>query len=706
MPLLAAAVLSLQIIEAQAPTVIAQQVTAEAVEWRPAPWVPLASASLTREDLALVGWDAATAVQLLKARAGTTFREDRVYVDGMPASGLPAAAAIGRVSINPDPFSVLFSESDQNVIEVISATPDRAFRWSASLLPPEIGARNLLAPDLRTARSARSASGSGGLPGTPLTFSADVNFAATRDERPVFSSASGTPSSVESSSSGHSMTVGVVGRWHSTVTARLTFASTRGRGTAIDSGGFVGAASSTDNAMASDDGRLVVNVDRPRYEYRSGLAYTSMRSAFAAEADGPSVVILDVMTAGGAPAQATGVAARGWLWNNVLTARDASWLAGWSLSSSGNRETIDPNPDGQLMFGSTAEYAAAAAGLGGGTLTRVPGRVDRQLTTTAGALFAQRQWQLSPRALVRAGARADYQTDDGIALSPRVSARVHTRFVTMQSGAGVFRQNWSNDVLMQALRFGNDGAERVIDDVPARSASAPGFTRPVSLVVRNGIQIRRNRIGAGFEHAWTVGIDRAGSRRLRTVDGWLDQLESGRRLRRHQLHGRVEYSVGRATITAHYERVISFDDSDGAFAFPERQDDVAREWARSTGVSPNNVSIVGDLPPVAGINAGVVFTARSRAPLDIRTGLDVDGTGLYVDRGGWPRNSGSGPEYRSLDAFARRRIGWLDVTLAVDNLLDAPNVDRVGSTLASPFFERPIAVQPGRSVRMSVRLVR
>ena len=70
-------------------------------------WAPLASARLTPPDFALTGWDPALALRYAKARAGATLGADQVYVDGLPARGLPPPTAIAELAVNPDPFSVL-----------------------------------------------------------------------------------------------------------------------------------------------------------------------------------------------------------------------------------------------------------------------------------------------------------------------------------------------------------------------------------------------------------------------------------------------------------------------------------------------------------------------------------------------------------------------------------------------------------------------
>ena len=317
-------------------------------------------------------------------------------------------------------------------------------------------------------------------------------------------------------------------------------------------------------------------------------------------------------------------------------------------------------------------------------------------------------------------------SDAGLILVRELDER---RDFTLQSGVGLFRQNWSNDVLMQARRFESTSAEWLVSDVPlpdragdteverVRTVIAGNFHRPLSLVARHGMVFRRARLMSGLEYTWTAGRARPGSRRLAVVNGWVDRLESSRRLRRHQLHAVLGYGFAGATVLTHYEWVVSHDDGDGPFSFPARQDDLASEWARSAGMAPHQLSIVGQVPPVAGVNMGAILTVRSRAPLDIRSGTDAEGNRLYTDRGDRERNAGEGPGFQSLDLFAHRRVQlpyvrargtpiFVDVTVSADSLIGAANHETVGAVLSSPYFGDPVAAHPGRTLRVGVRLSR
>ena len=101
-------------------------------------------------------------------------------------------------------------------------------------------------------------------------------------------------------------------------------------------------------------------------------------------------------------------------------------------------------------------------------------------------------------------------------------------------------------------------------------------------------------------------------------------------------------------------------------------------------------------------------------PENITSGLDPEGDGLYTDRAGLPRNSGSGPSYNSMELFAHSRIAmpkcfsaksqktYLDINVQIPNLLDNKNYVSMGTILGSPLFGQPLAAAPGRSFQFSI----
>src|SRR5205823_13226596 len=146
------------------------------------------------------------------------------------------------------------------------------------------------------------------------------------------------------------------------------------------------------------------------------------------------------------------------------------------------------------------------------------------------------------------------------------------------------------------------------------------------------------------------------SERLRTVTGWTDLLESNRAFRKHQIHLRAQYKFAGQSLTAHYEWIRSFDNTDGPFSFPAIPGDIRDEWARSSGVSPHNFTIVSNFQMRGGVSMNVAGSWRSSAPYNITSGLDPAHNGLYNDRGGLARNGGMASHYRNISLYGFRRF--------------------------------------------------
>ena len=235
-------------------------------------------------------------------------------------------------------------------------------------------------------------------------------------------------------------------------------------------------------------------------------------------------------------------------------------------------------------------------------------------------------------------------------------------------------------------------------------------------MLRGSIEGRFGHFVPAVEYTWTNGTHLLGSRRRRTQTGWMDLLESGYLLRRHQVHLRLNYQWKGQSITAHYEWIHSHDNTGGAFSFPERQDDISAEWARTTGVAPHNFNLVTRFQLPSTVSVSLVATSRSSVPYNVTSSLDLDENGLYNERAGRARNSGAGPAYHSLSLFAHRRIEiphflirskekvYADFGFQADNLLGNKNYLGLGSVIGSPLFGKTFGAFPDRSLRLSLNL--
>lgn len=693
----------------------------------PSPWAPLASAQITASDSALVGWSADLMLRLARARAGAALLADRIYVDGMPADRLPPASEIAAIRFNADPFSVLYSESDQNIVEVITAGPDRRLKWAASALPVSVGARNPLARRMRTEQRNAYFSVDGPVPWTPMAFSVAMSAATELDERPIVSEDTGDPSAAAADASRKALMASLVGQWGAKTRARASIQSTRGHNPLVGAGGTVRSDAGLANTTANDDVRLSVDAIIGAHAYRTGFTYSADESMLLAQSTTAGLTVLDVRTEGGAFFRSSRSERRRWTWSTNVAARSGTWLAGWGVGADAINEELQPNETGHVLFGAVDEYRSVLGGAVGGSSTRIVGTSVARQQSTTGTAFGERQW-LTDRYGLRTGLRADYQTGDGLDLSPRFSALARSRRVTGRLGVGAFRENWSNDVLALATRFSPNRAARqfvgsvglldgqwtMVDPKRVHTVLADDFVRPLNWMVRNSVELTTDPASLGLEYTWTQGLHRPGSRREPIEGGWRDLLESTRMRRRHQIHARAGYRHNTFAIVGSYEWVHSRDNSDGPFVFPERQHDLRAEWARTAGLSPHNWSVIADLPPFADVEAALVFSKRSSAPMNIRSGADMEGLHLYTDRSGLPRNAGNAPGYESLDAYAHRRLTIragrvavpLDAALYAENILGARNISAIGTVMNSPLYGLPLTALPGRTIRMSVGVAR
>jgi hypothetical protein len=329
--------------------------------------------------------------------------------------------------------------------------------------------------------------------------------------------------------------------------------------------------------------------------------------------------------------------------------------------------------------------------------------------------------------------RADYQSGGGTLVSPRLSGAAVWHGSTLRWGAGVFVHDWTPGVLLQALENDRSHLDRFLvrgaaladqekgdttQAVPIDSRIAFDLTRSRDVVLRASIEHPLGSLTPGMEYTWTTTTHLPGSRRLADPEGLVDVLESNRFARRHQLHFRLQAEARGQRMSAHYQWTRSRDDTDGPFSFPESQDDLAAEAARSAGVAPHELSVVGSFKLPAGVSLTVVETWHSSAPYNVTSGTDPAGIGLYSFRGGRPRNSGNLPRFNSVSLYCSRRIAlslpgsrsrqkpYANVGLQLENLLNDRNYLVVGSVAGSPLFGVPLVGLPGRSLRVTISLDR
>lgn len=686
----------------------------------PPRWAPLGSATLGARELAAAGGDAHQIMRLARAMSGATLSGDRLYVDGLPAAALPDPADIARLSVNADPFSAAYSESDDNVIAVTTSDPDARGSASVRFGPGGAGSRNPLAPELRSRHASALASASMGIPGTPAVSALRLARTSVSSAQPVFDPLTGEssgPAALLRGASG-SGTFLLAAPWPEGARSRVAFTAHTGWETGAGAGGVVSADAATRTTTSSRDVSAFTMLPIGWVTFRGSLLVRSVAHRSRADARAAAVHIVGDHAGGAAGYAAMDASGSEVRVSGALAA--PRWTAGWSLARLGDAAAVLPNAHGQLLFGGAADYQrwldeGDAGGLA--RFTRGASHVTRDVTMAS--LYGQREWQHGAAAF-RAGARGDYDSSDGMRFSPRLSASWQRGILRLTSGAGIFRQSVPNEIWLAALRDACAGgpscSQTTVEGGGAvhslRSGIAQGFSRPGALVLRQGAELSWGAVVAGAEHAFTRGFNRLGSRREPASDGWVDVLESNRGLRRHQLHARLGIRARGTSVVAHVERFSARDNSAGPFTFAPSQGDAAEHWAPSANTPLYHAAAVLTPPPIGGTAAVVIYAARSRPRLDLLAGLDADGSFLFAQRVGGERNTGWGAPYRSLDVMLWRRVTLpyprgerrlaFDVTVGGDNLLNAVNVTALGVNAASASYGRAVAAQPGRTLRIGI----
>jgi len=246
-----------------------------------------------------------------------------------------------------------------------------------------------------------------------------------------------------------------------------------------------------------------------------------------------------------------------------------------------------------------------------------------------------------------------------------------------------------------------------------RARLADGLTRPREILHRVAIERRVGRLTPALELAWARETRRLGSDRLRDEDGWIDVLQSNRASSRQRVLAVLRYTRGSQHLSGSYLWTHARDNG-GSGAYTPGGLPLAGEWAPSAGVAPHTITLLGTLRLPGAVSLNVNEMWSSGAPFNITTGLDRDGNGLFVDRGGRRRNSGRGSPMQSLSLYGYKRLRLpatvgghrlhANIGVQAANLLNTRNVTSFGSVAGAATLGRALAALPGRSVRTFISI--
>src|SRR5262249_12246328 len=238
--------------------------------------------------------------------------------------------------------------------------------------------------------------------------------------------------------------------------------------------------------------------------------------------------------------------------------------------------------------------------------------------------------------------------------------------LVIQAGSGIFTHDIPASVFVKALQNDGHHLEQYVSTAVTLAGSATNSEQQQAvrmmlatdlvparqLMNRVAIERRVAGVAPSLESTWTRDTHRLGADRIAAGHSWLDVIASNRSAVRHTVRARVVYRLGRQSFTGIYEWLRAFDDGDGPFAYSEHANVLAAEWARTAELPPHAIGVVSNLVLPLNIHLTVSDRWQSGAPYNVTAPSDVDGNGLFVDRLGWPRNSG-----RSSDQHLMSMVG-------------------------------------------------
>jgi Carboxypeptidase regulatory-like domain len=698
----------------------------------PAAASPIGYVSLGAEQLKRISNDPKVWVTYAQLLAGAANLPAELYVDGMPAAQLPPAVLIARIVVNPDTFSAEYADGGNAHIDVITKAPDRQFHFNLGSDALGAGGGSVLAPGPQAASHSLNGSMSGAIPRLPLAFS--LTGSLSESAIPVAVTAvlpgPGFPGldsarTGDSATRAESLSSDLYYYPSETLRLHLSRSESRSSGRNLGVGGLTLMDAGLDNSFKSGETRLAFNGGGDRLSYRGGLTVDRSNVESRARNTEPGLNVLGDFSTGGPQIEDSNAAHLAWIWKSVIEpGASPAWSAGITVAETSDSRADVPNPGGVFTFPDLASYAQFLNGASTATWTGLQGNGSFRVRHMNIAPFYQRQIWRSAHALISAGVRTDAQSSVGAFVSPRLSAAVEGHGLVVRAGAGMFAHAVPQYVFIHAVQDDGNHLTSVLisgasTDALLQSGNGAGplvrtaFSSSLSLPRQFVGKVSANRtfgrFTPGLEYTQTRDWRLLGSQRFAAADGWLDVIASNRTRMARVLQSQLSFGWRGQRLTVYHEFVRSFDNTDGPFSFPQVQNDLATEWARSAGRAPENVTFAGSF------NFKSVFLTltdswHGAAPYNITIAADPEGDGLFNDRAGLPRNSGNGPSYNSLSGYLSRRfaaprafgraVHGITFGLRGDNLLGNKNYLSVGAIAGSPSFGQPLAAAPGRSVRL------
>ena len=333
------------------------------------------------------------------------------------------------------------------------------------------------------------------------------------------------------------------------------------------------------------------------------------------------------------------------------------------------------------------------------------GEPEQEVSRTDLGLFVTDDWRVSPGLTLSFGLRYENQTNvsDHFNFAPRFSfawspgaGGARAPKTVIRGGLGVFYERFSENLTLQALRFGGDGQFDLIvsanDPDPIRRAAAiallgqpiftvDGVTNVPSaddileaLPQSNTIRRISGDLKIPVMTQWAIGVERQlparttfaafyiGSRtqnvlRSRNVNapvcppevqvvsgcnnaprpdptaGNIFEYESTGTLDQNRLNFNIRSALRPGiNLFGNYSLGFSNGDSDGAGSFPAYSYDLTDEFGRSSFDIRHNFVFGGNFSLPWSISVSPFITANSGRPFNIIKGVDVNGDTLFTER--------------------------------------------------------------------------
>jgi hypothetical protein len=704
-----------------------------------APAAPIGSIVLDGGDVLEISTSLNDVIRYAALASGHVARDTVVYLDGLPAMALPPAEMVGQLRVNTSPFSAEYGDGDVTRIELIPRGVGRRLRITPGGSFLGFGDNDGLRPELRTTASSGNVSFAGPVPRTPMTFSGDVRLSRSARQVPLLAVLPETALAAGIASPG---TDAATSNDIRTTSLSTTYAPSRGarlyagytgtatQGDNVGVGGLVLPSAGLQSGSAAHTVHVSVTTQGRRWLSESGFVGRAGESSTLANSDTPGVLVQGAFVAGGAPMRAQNTRRLNYTARQVVrSASPRAWSAGVIVSGSSESHRDTPNAFGSIAFDTLTAFDAAVDGAATGVRTITGGTGAYNYDGLTVSPFVQTTVAHSARLQVDAGVRGDYQRGVGATLSPRLSMATSAGGFRIEAGAGTFTTFVPDGAFVAAAA--NDGRRLqplLAADAPLTGSStgwlagtpivttlSPSLSAARQLMTRAAIERRVGAFTPSLEYAWIREIDRAGSDRQSSDGTWIDVIDSNRRASRQRTTARLRYGWRRNSLTASYEWLRARDNGDGVFSYPQRSGDLTDEWAPAAGLAPQAVVVTAALALPWRIDGFLTGTWQSATPYNVTAGRDLDGNGLFTERGGLPRNSGRAPAQEVLALHASRRVmltavPWFsgrlhaDVGVHVDNLLDRRNSTSLGSVVGSQTFGQPLSAMPGRSIRFTMTI--